>query len=175
MEKVILYGSNYGTAKRYADELSKRTGIKALAYNEVSSLSCYDTILYFGGLYAGGVLGLKQTVNRFPITENQALIIVTVGLADPKDQTNIDNIKNSISNQMPKYIYEKCKIFHLRGGIDYQNINLKHKMMMKLLYKKTKNLPPEKQNAETKAFIDTYNKKVDFVDFDSLNDIIAVL
>jgi len=44
---------------------------------------------------------------------------------------------------------------------------------MKLLYNKVKNLPPEQQNAETKALIDTYNQKVDFVDLDSLSEIIA--
>lgn len=37
---------------------------------------------------------------------------------------------------------------------------------MKLLYNKVKKLPPEQQRAETRAMIETYNRKVDFVDFD---------
>ena len=45
--------------------------------------------------------------------------------------------------------------------------------MMHLLYKKALSLPPEKQNEETKAMIETYNKKVDFVDFDSLKAIVS--
>ena len=53
-------------------------------------------------------------------------------------------------------------------GIDYSKLGLKHKTMMKLLYNKAKNLPEEKKNAEIMAMIETYNKQVSFVDFDSL-------
>ena len=43
---------------------------------------------------------------------------------------------------------------------------------MKLLYNTIKNIPEEKQTAENKAMIETYNKKVDFIDFSSLDEII---
>lgn len=45
--------------------------------------------------------------------------------------------------------------------------------MMRLLYKKAKGLPEEKKTAEVKAMIDTYNRKVNFVDFSSLENIIS--
>ncbi len=41
--------------------------------------------------------------------------------------------------------------------------------MMGLLYKKAVGLPEEKKTAEIKAMIETYNQKVNFVDFESLN------
>ena len=44
--------------------------------------------------------------------------------------------------------------------------------MLRLLYNSIKNLPEEKQTAEDKAMIETYNKKVNFIDFSSLDDII---
>ena len=44
--------------------------------------------------------------------------------------------------------------------------------MMKLLYNAVKNLPEEKKTAEDKAMIDTYNQKVDFLDFSMLDNII---
>lgn len=40
---------------------------------------------------------------------------------------------------------------------------------MGLLYKKAVRLPEEKKNAEIKAMIETYNQKVNFVVFESLN------
>lgn len=43
---------------------------------------------------------------------------------------------------------------------------------MKLLYNAIKNIPEEEQTAENKAMIETYNKKVDFIDFSSLDEII---
>lgn len=174
MQKIIVYGSEYGTTKRYADELSNKTGVKAFSYTEVQNLTTYDKILYLGGLYAGGILGLAKTIKKFPINSTQTFIIVTVGLADPNNQTNTDSIKRAIANQIPIEIYRNAQIFHLRGGVDYQKLHYKHKVMMKLLYNKVKNLPQEQQNAETKALIDSYNQKVDFIDLDSLSEIIAV-
>ena len=47
--------------------------------------------------------------------------------------------------------------------------------MMGMLYKKAVTLPEEKKTAEVKAMIETYNKRVDFVDFNSLDSIIQEL
>jgi flavodoxin len=65
METIIIYGSKYGTTKSYAEELTKKTGISNIEYNKTISLEKYDTIIYFGGLNAGGVLGLKNTITNF--------------------------------------------------------------------------------------------------------------
>lgn len=100
------------------------------------------------------------------------IIIVTVGLADVNDNKNINNIRNSIKKQIPQDTYERAKIFHLRGGIDYGKLNFKHKAMMTLLYNKVRSLPIEEQTAEVKAMIETFNQKVDFIDFNSLEEII---
>ena len=54
-------------------------------------------------------------------------------------------------------------------SLDNQKLNFKHKTMMTLLYNKVKKLPEEKQTVEMKAMIETFNSKVDFVDFNSLN------
>jgi hypothetical protein len=43
------------------------------------------------------------------------------------------------------------------------------------LVKKVKSLPPEKQNAETRAMLETYRKQVDFIDFESLRQIEATI
>lgn len=52
---------------------------------------------------------------------------------------------------------------------------LKHKTMMGLLVRNAKNLPKEKKNAEVRAMIETYNRVVDFVDFDKLSSITDAL
>ncbi len=53
--KVIIYGSQYDTTKKYADELGRRTGIEVKNFEDISDINIYDTIIYFGALYAGGV------------------------------------------------------------------------------------------------------------------------
>lgn len=172
MSEVIIYGSQYGTTKVYAEELSKITKIQAISFEEIKDINNYDKIIYLGGLYAGGVLGMAKTFKKISNYGSKKIIIATVGLADPMDIKNTNNIENGMKRQLPNEIYEKASIYHLRGGIDYSKLNFVHKTMMSLLYKKAKGLPEEKKTAEDKAMIDTYNQKVDFVDFSSLESII---
>ena len=172
MNSIIIYGSHYGTTKQYAEELSKRTNIKAISFKKFNQqVNDYDNIIYLGALYAGGVLGMSKTLKKLNNISNKKILIATVGLSDPTDEVNKSNIRNNIKNQIPKEVLEKAKIFHLRGGIDYSKLNFAHKTMMKLLYNAVKNLPNEKQTAEDRAMIETYNKKVNFIDFSSLDKI----
>ena len=172
---VIIYGSRYGTARQYAEELARRTGADVFPYDEVDDADRYETIVYIGSLYAGGVLGMKKTLGKLKNIAAKKIIIATVGLADPTDKENVENIRKSLVRQLSKELFEAARIFHLRGAIDYSRLNLKLKMMMALLVKKVKSLPPEKQNAETRAMLETYGKQVDFIDFESLRQIEAAI
>ena len=173
MNKIIIYGSCYGTTKQYAEELSKRTNIKAVSFKEVTSqINEYDNIIYLGGLYAGGVLGLLKTLKKIKNISDKKIILVTVGLADPTIEENKTNIRKQLKSQISKEIFENITIFHLRGGIDYSKLNFGHKTILKLLYNSVKKLPEDAQTPEDKAMIETYNKKVNFVDFSSLDKII---
>lgn len=173
MKEIIIYGSQYGTTKSYAERFSIMTEIQLVSSEKTKDLSNYDTVIHFGGLYAGGVKGLKNTVKLLP--ENASLLIVTVGISDVENKENTDNIKNSISRQVSEELMKRTTIFHLRGGIDYQKLNFIHKTMMKLLYNKAKKLPEEKLTPEMKEMIETYNTKVDFTDYDSLKPIMERL
>ena len=173
MKTLILYGSQYGTTKRYADELSRLTGLPAVSYEKAPDLAGCEQIVYLGGLYAGGVKGLKQAVKKFPA--GVRLILVTVGLADVQDKQNIENIRRSVRRQLPAGLLQNTVLFHLRGGIDYSRLNLTHRTMMTLLYNHARKLPPEQQNAETKAMIETFGTKVDFVDVAALGPVAAAI
>lgn len=175
MTSVLIYGSQYGTAKQYAEELASRTSIEARPYDSVGDINHYDTIAYVGALYAGGVLGMKKTFAKLASCEGKTIAIATVGLADPTDPENVANIEANMKRQLSEEVYEAAQIFHLRGGIDYSKLGFKHKTMMKLLCNKAKNLPEEEKNAEVRAMLETYGKQVYFVDFDTLDPIVAVL
>lgn len=173
MERLIIYGSQYGTTKRYAQKFSEMTGIPTLSYEAANDLTDCRLLAYFGGLYAGGLKGFRHIAKLLP--EDMKLILVTVGLADVNDQENINNIRNSLKAQVPGTLLNNVQIFHLRGGIDYEKLSFKHRTMMTLLYHKVKNLPEEKKTAEDRAMIETFNSKVDFVDYHSLDQIIEAI
>ena len=55
MERLIIYGSQYGTTKRYAQKFSEMTGIPSLSYEAVNYLTNCMILVYLGVLYAGGL------------------------------------------------------------------------------------------------------------------------
>lgn len=172
MNKIIIYGSHYGTTKLYADKMSERTHIKKISYQQVQDLNQYQVIIYVGALYAGGVLGLSKTMKKIKEPRNVKIMIITVGLADPNDKINEKNIRGNIKKQISQEIYDRVQIYHLRGGIDYSKLSFQHKTLMKLMYIVEKKIPEEKRNAETKAIIETYGKQVNYVNYQSLERII---
>ena len=174
-DKIILYGSCYGTTKKYAEELSRRLGCEAVSYENVSDINSYHSIIYMGGLYAGGVQGMKKTLKKLSDISEKTVCIVTVGLADPTDEKNIEHIQKNIKTQVSQELFNQAKIFHLRGGVDYSELNFLHKKMMGMVYKKAVSVPIEERDAELSVMIETYNKQVDFVDYDTLAPIVQSL
>ena len=175
MAGIVIYGTQYGTARQYAEELARRAGIEARPYDAVGDVNQYDTIAYVGALYAGGVVGMKKTFARLASCAGKSILIATVGLADPTDAENVENIEGNMRRQLPGEVFEAAHIFHLRGGIDYTKLGFKHRTMMRLLCNKAKNLPEEKKNAEVRTMLETYGKQVSFVDLDTLEPLVAAL
>ena len=167
----IVYGSHYGTTERYAQELSRRVGIPAMDYRRMGEISSQDTVIYLGGLYAGGLVGLKKSLPKLKTTAN--LIVVTVGLADPEEEENMQHIRASVTKQLGEELTAKTTFIHLRGGIDYGK--LLHRTMMRMLYSQIKKKPVDQLSEEDQELIATYGKKVDFTDLSSVEKIQALL
>ena len=80
MNTLIIYGSQYGTTKRYAEKFAEMTDLPIISFEDIENLEKYERVVYFGALYAGGVKGLNNTIKKLSL--NTKLVIVTVGLAD---------------------------------------------------------------------------------------------
>jgi menaquinone-dependent protoporphyrinogen IX oxidase len=167
--QIIIYGSLYGSTKRYAEHLSEITGIEAVSFKDAKDIAKYDRIIYMGALFAGSVLGLRKTACRMSV--GQKLTIITVGMVDPSDPENIEYIRRSIKDRVPSHLYDETQIYHLRGAIDYSKLTLKHRMMLSVIHWKISKMPEEKLNVESKTILSIYGKKLDCVDFKSLDKI----
>ena len=169
---IIIHASQYGSTKRYAERLSAITGIKCVSRKEAGGIQDYERIIYMGALFAGSVLGVKKFAAAIT---SQELIVITVGLVDLEDDENSRYIRNNIKSQIPAHLYNEEKIFHLRGAIDYSIMGLKHKLMMKFMHGKLSRMAEEELNAESKIILETYGKKVDYVDLNTLQPIVSIL
>lgn len=108
MKTVIIYGSCYGTSERYARELARQTGAELHAAKDLRDLTGCGLAVHIGGLYAGGLAGLRQTLRLLP--PDCWLMAVTVGLADPALPENVRNIRASLDRQIPPDVRERTPV-----------------------------------------------------------------
>ena len=100
---------------------------------------------------------------------------MTVGLADPEEEENVQHIRASVTKQLGEELTAKTTFIHLRGGIDYGKLNMLHRTMMRMLYSQVKKKPVDQLSEEDQELIATYGKKVDFTDLSSVEKIQALL
>jgi len=164
---AVVYKSRYGTTKQYAEWIAKALDAILLEASVVkpSQLASFDIVVYGGGLYAGGIDGVGL------VTKNpcKALVVFTVGLADP-NTTDYSDIQDKNFTQE---LRSKVKVFHLRGGIDYKKLGFVHKGMMSIMRKSILKKDEQEITAEDHEFLETYDSKVNYIDKNSIEPILA--
>lgn len=173
-KSVVIYKSKYGATEKYAKWIAEELACDIYERTKVKimDLEPYDTIIFGGGLYAGGVNGIDLLTKSWYQLCNKNVILFTCGLADPSDKDNIDHIKNGLKKVLAPPMQEKIKVFHLRGSIDYSKLGPVHKAMMAMLYKMTTQKDLQSLRNEDKQMLETYGKAVDFTDKETIIPII---
>lgn len=173
---VIFYGTHYGTAKRYAEELGRRTGF--LVHNikdlkNVPELVDQSQVVHIGSLYAGSIVGLKEILgaNLHPSVH---FTLVTVGLADPNDPEMLQNLMKQLAK------YERlneldAQIFGLRGAYNHKEVSFIHRIMMNMMFRVMRSKAKKDPSGELNAFLELKHTPVDAVDFETLEPVVQAL
>ena len=170
MNAILIYGSCYGTTRRYAEELSRRTGFPAVPVGDMpEDLSPFDTVVHLGGLYAEKVMGLRKTAEHLP--PSARLLAVTVGLGDPSVPATAAHLRKSLEKQLPAEVLPRTEFFHLRGAMDMEKLTLRHKMMLKAFFAVMSRTAAGKES----GFRERREGPVDYVDFSALDPLVSRL
>lgn len=161
---IVLYGSKYGSTKQYAEWIAEELNADLLDVNDakIQNTEQYDTIIFGGAVYAGGIKGINFIVKNYAQLKNDKLIIFTCGIADPSVDINRENLIKNVLKKFTKASVDEFALFHLRGAMDYSKMSFLHKTMMSALVKKIKN--KSSLTDEERCILDTYGKTVNFVD-----------
>lgn len=176
MSKIaVIYKSKYGATKKYAEWIAKALSADLFERKEIhqNNLNQYDTIIYGGGLYAGGISGINFITKNFEKIQNKNLVVFSCGLADPTNDVNIKNIQKGLDKVFSPEMKKKITCFHLRGGMDYTRLSLVHKSMMAMLCKMIAKKEQESLTVEEKEMLETYGKIVDFADENTIEPLVS--
>lgn len=156
---VIVYQSNTGFTKQYAEMLAKAEKLKAFTMEE-AQLSPDTQVFYMGPLMAGHITGVDKAIKQFSVVG-----VCGVGMSPPgRDILNTLSKANSVPN---------APIFYLQGGwapkkvswFKRRAVNMVTKSMREALLAKSKRTEYEQAN------LDMLLKGGSFVAYENLNTI----
>ncbi len=158
---VVAYQTKYGTTKTYAEWIAEETGADLLEFKRAKpeQLLKYDTIVYCGGLYAGGMLGFSRIRKQYSMFREKRLIVAAVGATLQREKA-IEDVKNV--NFTPE-MWERVPMFLLRGGLDYKKMGVVDRVLMALLVASIRRKDPATLDVDSKGILGSYKKTVSFV------------
>ncbi|MCX7714375.1 MAG: flavodoxin domain-containing protein [Clostridia bacterium] len=169
-DTVVIYKSKYGSTEKYARWIAEELDADLFKSTDISVKEAigYKTVIYGGGLYAGGIAGISFISKNFAMLKDKKLAVFTVGLGETANNSDLKEIVNkNFTSDMQKYI----RVFHFRGGIDYKRLSFLHKAMMGIMKKIVER---EKElTEENRQFLETYGGAVDFADKSTIEPLIS--
>lgn len=169
-QTAVIYQSKYGSTKCYAEWIAEELGADLLPRKNVSAstLAQYETVIYGGGLHAGGIAGISLLKKNLPLMREKRCAVFAVGASHPTEGI-VNEIKahNAFLGDIP--------IFYLRGGMDYHTMNPSDKLLMSM-FKKVLEKKQEAELDEWEIFLlDHFYDTFDFTDRKTICPLIEFL
>lgn len=130
MKTVVIYHSQTGFTKRYAQWIAEAAGADRLTLAEAKKekLDGYDTIVYGGWACGGGISKLRWFLAHMEGWAGKKLIVFCVG-GSPAESPDIEPAlrKNFTQAQL-----QRVRVFYCPGGFSYEKMPLPSRLMMRL-------------------------------------------
>lgn len=136
MKVIVIYNSQTGFTKRYAQWIAEATGADCfeLAEAKKKNMSTYEAIIFGSWACAGGISKLswfKSNINKWA---EKKLIAFCVG-GSPFDSPEIEP---ALKQNFKESELKKVSVFYCPGGFRYEKMSAPSKLMMKMFIKALK-------------------------------------
>lgn len=186
-EIAVIYYSKYGVTKKYAALIAGELGadlfeVKSIKFKD---LKAYDTIVFGGGIYSGGIRGIELiTKNWYKGLCEKKVICFAVGITVDKEENrnqcmDINFKKRFVTDaegdhgredlSASELIREKrlpIKCFFLPGAFEPNRVKGLDKFIIWITKRMIGDSP------EGKYLLDYFNEGCDLVDFDSIKPVV---
>lgn len=123
MINAIVFTSNSGYTKKYAELLGEKTSLPVYSAKDAKkNLKTGEEIIYLGWLMASGIKGYKAAAKKYRIAA-----VCGVGMGSGDGQSNDIKKANSLPESLP--------LFVLQGGFNIDKLHGIYKFMMKTVRK----------------------------------------
>jgi len=162
MIKAIVYVSNTGYTRHYAEILSGETGLPAYELKDSGKkLSRGDEIIFMGWIMAGSIKGYKKAAGNYSVKAACA-----VGMSSPTEKT--------VGEIIERHHIKDARVYCLQGGFDISKLRGMYKFMMKMMGKGISESIEKKENKtpEDIASLEMFKNGGDYVRKENLTDLL---
>ena len=133
MKTIVIYNSQTGFTKRYAEWIAEATGADCLALSAAKkkNLTAYEAIIFGGWACAGSISKISWFKSNIDKWADKKLIAFCVG-GSPIDNPEIEP---ALKQNFTESELEKVNIFYCPGGFNYEKMSVTSKFMMKMFIK----------------------------------------
>lgn len=171
MKTAVIYNSQTGFTKRYAEWISEATDADCFELSEAKKkdLSVYGAIVFGGWACAGGISRLSWFKNNINKWAGKKLIAFCVG-GSPVDNPEIGPaLKKNFSESELNMV----NVFYCPGGFNYEKMSVPSKLMMKIFIKSLK--AKKDKTAEDEEMIKIISSSYDISDKKYIEPILKCL
>ena len=169
MKTIVAYKSKSGYTKRYAQWIARELGCDIKENPELSDIIGYDTIIYGGGMYTGGFNGVKLITKNLDKLSGKKIALFAVGSNPGREKEMKVFWDRVLTAQQQKTI----GYFYLRGGFDFDKLNAKDKVLMKMLKVRLQRI--KERTEDEQGMLDAYDTPVDFSDKKNIRPLIEFI
>ncbi len=130
MKTLVLYSSQYGTTKQYAEWIAEELSADLFEVAKIPNLEEYDTIIFGAPVYGGAIKNIAVVSNNMQILQNKRLFIFTVGITPP---TAEETFANLLAKNYSPLMMQVARTFHFQGKIESKKLSLHHKLLLKMI------------------------------------------
>ena len=166
MKAIVVYKSKTGYTKRYAQWIAEELGCDIKENAALKDIMGYDVVILGGGMYAGGINGVKLITKNVDKLKDKKLVLYAVGANTGADKDMIPVWDRILTAEQQKEIGH----FYLRGGFDFSKLGAGDKILMNMLKKHLQKL--ENPSEDDKGMLAAYDEPVDFVERDNIKKLV---
>ncbi|MBR6960281.1 MAG: flavodoxin [Clostridiales bacterium] len=160
MKTLIIYTSQTGFTKKYAEWLASKMGGDLLELKEAQKkddtfFRDYGAIVYGGWVMAASVVKVKWFLGKAASWKDKKLAVFCVG-GSPNDNPDVEVMLNKLLDQEQR---EYIKAFYCQGGFNYERMNAPSRLAMKMFVSalKKKKDPTEEEKIMTQMVATSYD------------------
>lgn len=157
MKTIVIYHSQTGFTKRYAEWIAEETGADCveLFAAKKKDLTAYEAIIFGSWACAGSISKISWFKGNIDKWADKKLIAFCVG-GSPINNPEIETALNRNFNESER---KRVKTFYCPGGFNYEKMSAPSKLVMKMFVKmlKAKKDKTEEEQVMAKMISSSYD------------------